>query len=104
MILFICCFYLSALSVRIFLTAGMLAQYMSPSAGWAKFLLAFISARTPASIFSMVVSRFQFLKRGNFEGSSVPFYWLTEGMLILELNLQVMGTSGYWGPQVIDMK
>jgi len=102
--LFICCFYLSALSVSFLLTAGMLAQYMSPSAGWAKFLLAFISARSPASSFSMVVSRFQFLNRGNLLGSTVPLFWLTEGMLILEVNLALMGASGYWGPQVIATK
>jgi len=77
---------------------------MSPSAGWGNFLLATISALSPMSIFSMVVSGFQFLKRLNLEDSTTPLAWFTEGMLILEENLAVMGTAGYWGPHWICTK
>jgi hypothetical protein len=38
----------------------------------------------------MLDFQFQFLNRPNFEGSTRPLFWLTEGMLILE----VKRTSG----------
>jgi len=56
------------------------------------------------SIFSIVVSWFQFLKRWNLEGSTTPFAAFTEGRLILELKRTYIATAGYWGPQLIDTK
>lgn len=67
-------------------------------------MLATISVFKPMSIFSMVVSGFQFLNSWNLFYSTVPLAWLTDGRLILEVNLAVMGTAGYWGPQVICTK
>ena len=100
------CSYVASTEVRYpwDLSHFLFLQYMSPSAGWLRFLLATISFLIATSIFSMVVSEFQFLKRWNLLGSRVPFDWLTEGMLIFELNFTCIGTDGYWLPQVIDMK
>jgi len=56
------------------------------------------------SIFSIVVSGFQLLKRENLLGSITPFAWFTEGRLIFDVNRAYMGTDGYWGPQVIATK
>ena len=69
------------------------AQYISPSAGWPRRLLASISFLRPIRHCSMPLSGVQFwntLKRG----STLPLLWFTEGMLILDVNLITGGRAG----------
>ena len=77
---------------------------MSPSAGWARDLFCAISFFRVTKMVSREYSSFQFLKSENLLFSTVPLAWLTDGMLILELNFTVGGFLGYSGPQMISKK
>jgi hypothetical protein len=50
---------------------------------------------------SIVLSRVQFARQGNFAGSTTPFLALTHGRFTSLMNWMVGGLSGYSSPQCI---